>query len=424
MPDRSDAFVSYSHADQHWLSRLKVHLRPLERDHGVVIWEDTYLRSGQRWRQEIDQALAKAKVAILLVSPDFLASDFVHHNELPPLLEAAAKEGLTILSVIVSACAFHRSPLHEFQAINSPDTPLDAMTPAEANKTLVKLFRRVDELFAAAPHAPVPAPAAKASEKEPKKEPAPPTPAPALQINSSQPAGPPPLLALLVKSDGQWEAIAVSFSQIRGGGEINLTLQPATPMQRAFLASLTQRATLGSIVYNEQTYPCQLRDLSAVTEGGRTESWKLVADSKEMPRSNDLMYFVGSPEEYAQSMSRLLLLNERPTENNGYSPFGVLSSISEDYINPLFALYHHLGRKPEQFNQVAPLVASWYLQMGRMVTDIFRLEVQVVGAQLVVDFEGQRNSSNQEAPTKIAVKGRCKIPKDLPAEALPLRLSK
>ncbi len=149
MSTRTDAFVSYSHADQRWLTRLNVHLRPLVRETGIVIWEDTHLRGGQRWRQEIDKALTKAKVAILLVSPDFLASDFVHNNELPPLLEAAEQEGLVILSVIVSACAFRRSLLSEFQAINTPDTPLDLMTEGQVNQTLLKLFNRVEELFAA-----------------------------------------------------------------------------------------------------------------------------------------------------------------------------------------------------------------------------------------------------------------------------------
>lgn len=379
MSDRTDAFVSYSHADQQWLARLQVHLRPLERDHGLMIWADTYLRGGQRWQQEIDKALAKAKVAILLDSPDFLASDFVHNNELPPLLEAAAKDGLTILSVIVSACAFHRSPLHEFQAINSPDTPLDLMTPGEVNKTLVKLFRRVDELFAAAAPAPGQAAAARTSEKVSKKELVPPPPAaqPAeiTPVDTFQPFLPPPPMALLVKSDGQWETVAVGFSEIRGGGEINLTLQPATPAQRAFLTSLTQRNALSSIVYNEQTYPCQLRDLSAVTEGGRNESWKLVAQAKEIPRAHDVVFMNSTPVQQAEIKARLLLLNERPTENNSRSPFSGYNSVPENYINPLFALYHHLGRKPDQFIQVAPLIASWYLQMGSVVTDIFRLEI-------------------------------------------------
>ncbi len=71
---RDGVFVSYSHADKKWLERLKVHLKPLERDHQIVIWNDTKLRSGDKWLVEINKALSTPEVAILLVSADFLAS--------------------------------------------------------------------------------------------------------------------------------------------------------------------------------------------------------------------------------------------------------------------------------------------------------------------------------------------------------------
>ena len=148
-----------------------------------------------------------------------------------------------------------------------------------------------------------------------------------------------------------------------------------------------------------------------------------MANAKEIPRAHDVVFMNSTPVQQADIKARLLLLNERPTENNSRSPFSGYNSVPENYINPLFALYHHLGRKPDQFNQVAPLVASWYLQMGSMVTDIFRLEIHAKGSKLIVDFEGQRNSQYQEDPGKIAFKGQCEMPDYLPAEALPLRLS-
>src|SRR5947208_1081832 len=98
----SHIFISYSHQDRRWLERLRVHLRPLEREGTAELWDDTRIASGSRWKDEIRQALAAAKVAVLLVSADFLASDFIATDELPPLLASAESAGVVILPVIIS----------------------------------------------------------------------------------------------------------------------------------------------------------------------------------------------------------------------------------------------------------------------------------------------------------------------------------
>ncbi len=144
---RDGVFVSYSHADKKWLERLKVHLKPLERDHQIVIWNDTKLRSGDKWLVEINKALSTPDVAILLVSADFLASDFIHRNELPPLLEASEKEGLIILPVLIGSCSFTNSPLGQFQAINDPRQPLNLLTEGQVDEVFSQLFNRVLGIF-------------------------------------------------------------------------------------------------------------------------------------------------------------------------------------------------------------------------------------------------------------------------------------
>ena len=121
---RDKVFVSYSHQDAGWLLRLRVHLRPLEREHAIELWDDTRIKPGSRWKLEIERGLASAQVAILLISADFLASDLIVDNELPPLLTAAENEGTTILPVIVSPSRFLRSSLAQFQAVNDPGRPL------------------------------------------------------------------------------------------------------------------------------------------------------------------------------------------------------------------------------------------------------------------------------------------------------------
>ncbi|MEL7613208.1 toll/interleukin-1 receptor domain-containing protein [Vreelandella titanicae] len=146
MTNRTQVFVSYSHADSEHLLRLKVHLRPYERKGQVDLWADTKIKPGQKWRSEIESALDRAAVAVLLVSADFLASDFVVENELPPLLEAAQAEGVKILPVILKPCAFGPTKeISQFQAINSPSAPLISLDEGESEAVWVKLAEEVSE---------------------------------------------------------------------------------------------------------------------------------------------------------------------------------------------------------------------------------------------------------------------------------------
>ncbi len=106
-------------------------------------WDDTRIKAGANWREEIQKALAAARVAILLVSADFIASDFINSDELPPLLAAAKAQGVTIIPVIVSASEFTKTNLSQFQAVNNPSKPLNGMNKAAQEQTLVQVAEAV-----------------------------------------------------------------------------------------------------------------------------------------------------------------------------------------------------------------------------------------------------------------------------------------
>ena len=141
--ERCQAFVSYSHSDKDWLERLKIHLKPLLKGKRLVVWEDSMIEPGDKWKQKIDQALATAKVAVLLVSKNFLASDFIDKNELPPLLEAAEKEGLRILWVLLGACAYEATRIKDYQAAHEPLVRLDKFTVDEQEEILLSISRTI-----------------------------------------------------------------------------------------------------------------------------------------------------------------------------------------------------------------------------------------------------------------------------------------
>lgn len=133
-------FVSYSHNDKKFLDRLQVHLKPLVRNGNIDLWDDTKINVGDLWKQEIEKSIKQAKVAILLISADFLASDFIVTKELPPLLIAAKQRGASILPVIISPCRFEQeSQLSQFQAMNSPNNAVNQMSQAQQEQLWFKL---------------------------------------------------------------------------------------------------------------------------------------------------------------------------------------------------------------------------------------------------------------------------------------------
>ena len=139
---RLQIFVSYSHQDKDWLARLQTHLAPLEHAGLIDLWADTRIAAGAVWRDEIEAALDCARVAILLVSAPFLASDFIRDHELQPLLAAAEEDGCTVLPLLVRPSLFHASSeLSRFQAVH-PD-PLSTLGENEWENVLVGLATTV-----------------------------------------------------------------------------------------------------------------------------------------------------------------------------------------------------------------------------------------------------------------------------------------
>jgi len=139
---RTGIFVSYSHADRDWLSRLQIHLAPYVRGEKLDLWDDTKISAGADWAAEIDRAMADARVAVFLVSPDFLASNYVTQVELPALLSRAEKD-LTVCWIPIRASAYDVTPLKNFQAAHDPSHPLATLPEPKQDEALVAIARRI-----------------------------------------------------------------------------------------------------------------------------------------------------------------------------------------------------------------------------------------------------------------------------------------
>ena len=124
---RDQIFISYSHRDDLWRQRLITHLTPWIRQKHFASWDDRSIAPGAKWRDQIVEALDTSTIAILLVSPNFLESEFINNNELGAILTAAQERGLTVVWIYVSSCAYKATILKDFQAANDTSRPLDLL---------------------------------------------------------------------------------------------------------------------------------------------------------------------------------------------------------------------------------------------------------------------------------------------------------
>lgn len=99
-------FVSYSRKDENEKNQLLDHLNVLQGIGLVEVWSDDRISGGADWESKIRQAMAQAKVAILLITKHFLTSDFILEKEVPKLLTRRESEDLIVFPVIAKPCAW------------------------------------------------------------------------------------------------------------------------------------------------------------------------------------------------------------------------------------------------------------------------------------------------------------------------------
>lgn len=143
---RDLVFISYSHKDTEWLDKLTTMLKPLVRNKTISAWDDNDIETGQKWEKEISSALLRTKVAVMLVSDNFLASDFIAENELPPLLESAKDGGTKIVWIPISSCLYDETDIRKYQAASNPNDPLDSMSKSKVKTELAKICKKIKQL--------------------------------------------------------------------------------------------------------------------------------------------------------------------------------------------------------------------------------------------------------------------------------------
>jgi len=140
-----DDFVSYSHADDRWRRRFRDHGETAEtlRPDRVLVRPASH---GGKAEKQIEAAMAKATVAVLLVSDNFLASDYIMRKEVPYFLKAHRERGFLFYGHISPRVCLSTTEIKTFQAMTLGDLkPLVNMGEFEWKQTLLTGCRWIDE---------------------------------------------------------------------------------------------------------------------------------------------------------------------------------------------------------------------------------------------------------------------------------------
>jgi TIR domain len=117
-------FISYSHRDDRYREQLITHLAGMRRQGVIADWHDRKIVPGKEWRDAIDQNLDAADCVLLLVSPDFLASDYCYSIEMQRTLEKHREGRVLVIPVIVRPADWQHTPLGDLEALPKDAKPV------------------------------------------------------------------------------------------------------------------------------------------------------------------------------------------------------------------------------------------------------------------------------------------------------------
>jgi len=128
-------FCSYAHEDEALLNKLKAQLRPLEREGLIKLWHDRDISAGTEWEHEIDAHLDTANIILLLVSPDFMNSNYCYSIEMKRALERHEREKACVVIPII------------LRPIDLQGVPFEKLQALPTNAELITCWRNRDEAF-------------------------------------------------------------------------------------------------------------------------------------------------------------------------------------------------------------------------------------------------------------------------------------
>jgi TIR domain len=143
-------FFSYAHKDERYRNKLETHLSTLRRQGLISGWHDRRITGGTEWKGEIEKQLDAAQVILLLISADFIHSDFCTSTELRRAVERHNSGVARVVPIIVRPCDWHSAEFGRLQALPKDGKAITDWRPQDkAYLDIAQGIRRVAEELSA-----------------------------------------------------------------------------------------------------------------------------------------------------------------------------------------------------------------------------------------------------------------------------------
>jgi hypothetical protein len=136
-------FYCYAHKDQLLRDELERHLGTLKRLNQITSWYDREIQAGTDWEQEIETQLTAANIILLLISADFISSDYCYTKEMKKALELQNAGHAYVVPIILRPVDWRGTPIAKLQALPSNGQPVISSYWHDLDEALEDVARNI-----------------------------------------------------------------------------------------------------------------------------------------------------------------------------------------------------------------------------------------------------------------------------------------
>jgi hypothetical protein len=134
------------------MKRLATHLEPLKRNGTIELWYDRMIEPGTKWDDSIKEEMRSADVIIFLLSPDFIATNYIFESEIPQAIKQMESKNSKLFFVELQSCSWNRTVLSRFQQTTDPTADNkgvivigDALNDAQWKRVIDELEKKISK---------------------------------------------------------------------------------------------------------------------------------------------------------------------------------------------------------------------------------------------------------------------------------------